>query len=146
MAEIALTGTQPKIRSRQSLIAGGISLVFAVLLFLMGWNTAGEVSTFVLTSQRAGVTIAAPDLVLPTSISMYVLALIAALLGVYQIVSGSKRISFFVGLSAIALVFGFLIWATHGKSLNLTGMLVSSIIRATPIALAALAGIYSERC
>jgi simple sugar transport system permease protein len=43
------------------------------------------------------------------------------------------------------LVFGFLIWATHGKSLNLTGMLVSSVIRATPIALAALAGIYSER-
>ena len=145
MAEIALTQAQPKVRSRQSLIAGSISLVIAVLLFLMGWNTAGEVSTFALTSQRAGVTIAAPDLVLPTNISLFVLGFLVAILGVYQIVSGSNRVSLFVGLSAIALVFGFLIWATRGQSLNLTGMLVSSIVRATPIAFAALAGIYSER-
>ena len=145
MAESALTQVQPKVRSSQSLIAGGVSLVIAVLLFLMGWNTAGDISTFVLTSQRAGVTIAAPDLVLPTGISLFVLASLAALLGVYQIVSGNKRTTLFVALSAIALVFGFLIWATHGKSLNLTGMLVSSVIRATPIAFAALAGLYSER-
>jgi simple sugar transport system permease protein len=145
MAEIALTQAQPKVRSRKSVIAGSISLVIAALLFLMGWNTAGETSTFVLTSQRAGVTIAAPDLVLPTNISLYVLGFLVAFLGIYQIVSGSDRVSLFVGLSSIALVFGFLIWATRGQSLNLTGMLVSSIIRATPIAFAALAGIYSER-
>jgi general nucleoside transport system permease protein len=145
MAEITLTQAQPKVRSSQSLIAGSVSLVIAALLFLMGWNTAGEVSTFVLTSQRAGVTIAAPDLVLPTNITLFVLAFLVAVLGIYQIVSGSKRVSLFVGLSAVALVFGFLVWATHGQSLNLTGMLVSSIVRATPIAFAALAGIYSER-
>jgi len=145
MAETALTQAKPKVRSSQSLIAGGISLVIAVLLFIMGLNAAGGVSTFVLTSQRSGVTITAPDLVLPTNISLFILAVFAAILGVIQIVTGSKRISLFVGLSAILLVFGFLIWATHGKSLNLTGMLVSSIIRATPIAFAALAGIYSER-
>jgi len=145
MAEIALTGAQPKVRNRQSLIAGSISLVIALLLFLLGLNTAGDISTFTLTSMRAGVAIVAPDLVLPTNITLFVLAFLVALLGVYQIVSGSKRISLFVGLSAVVLVFGFLIWATHGKSLNLTGMLVSSIVRATPIAFAALAGIYSER-
>jgi simple sugar transport system permease protein len=145
MAEISLTQAQPKVRSRQSLIAGSISLVIAALLFLMGWNTAGEVSTFVLTSQRSGVTIAAPDLVLPTNISLFVLGFLVAILGIYQIVSGSNRVSLFVGLSAVALVFGFLTWATRGQSLNLTGMLVSSIIRATPIAFAALAGIYSQR-
>jgi simple sugar transport system permease protein len=42
-------------------------------------------------------------------------------------------------------ILAFLVWATRGKSLNLTGMLVSSLVRATPIALAALSGIYSER-
>ncbi len=145
MAETALIQAKPKVRSTQSLIAGCISLVIAILLILLGWKTGGDTSTFVLTSQRAGVTISAPDLVLPTNISLFVLAGLAAVLGVAQIVTGSKRVAFFVGLSAIALVFGFLIWATHGKSLNLTGMLVSSIIRATPIAFAALAGIYSER-
>jgi hypothetical protein len=35
MAESALTQAQPKVRSSQSLIAGGVSLVIAVLLFLM---------------------------------------------------------------------------------------------------------------
>jgi simple sugar transport system permease protein len=145
MAEIALTGAQPKVRSRQSLIAGSISLVIALLLLLLGLNTVGDISTFTLTSMRAGVAIVAPDLVLPTHITLFVLAFLVALLGIYQIVSGSKRISLFVGLSAGALVFGFLIWATHGQSLNLTGMLVSSVVRATPIAFAALAGIYSER-
>ncbi len=145
MAETTLTQAQPKVRSSTSLIGGSICLVIALMLILMGLDAAKEISTFVLTSQRAGVTIKAPDLVLPTNITLFVLAFFAAVLGVVQIVSGSKRVSFFVGLSAVALVFGFLIWATHGKSLNLTGMLVSSVIRATPIAFAALAGIYSER-
>jgi len=39
----------------------------------------------------------------------------------------------------------FLVWATRDKSLNLTGMFVTSVVSATPIALAALCGIYSER-
>jgi simple sugar transport system permease protein len=39
----------------------------------------------------------------------------------------------------------FLVWASRDKSINLTGMLVSSLVRATPIALAALCGIWSER-
>jgi len=37
------------------------------------------------------------------------------------------------------------VWASRDKSINLTGMLVSSLVRATPIALAALSGIWSER-
>ena len=39
----------------------------------------------------------------------------------------------------------FLTWAAQGKSFNLTGMLSSSFVRATPIALAALCGVISER-
>ncbi len=39
----------------------------------------------------------------------------------------------------------FLIWATKGKSLSLIGMVSSSLVRATPIALAALCGVISER-
>jgi simple sugar transport system permease protein len=45
----------------------------------------------------------------------------------------------------VLLITAFLVWATRDKSLNLTGMLVSSLVRATPICLAALSGIYSER-
>jgi simple sugar transport system permease protein len=42
-------------------------------------------------------------------------------------------------------VFAFLIWAAQDKSFNLAGMLSSTLVRATPIALAALCGVISER-
>jgi simple sugar transport system permease protein len=38
-----------------------------------------------------------------------------------------------------------LLWAARGKSFSLIGMLSSSLVRATPIALAALCGVISER-
>ncbi|HEX9090930.1 MAG TPA: ABC transporter permease, partial [Anaerolineales bacterium] len=69
----------------------------------------------------------------------------AGLLGIWQIVRGFKRDSLVVVVGAAIAVVAFLIWATEGASLNLTGMLVSSLIRATPIGLAALSGLYSER-
>jgi simple sugar transport system permease protein len=46
---------------------------------------------------------------------------------------------------AFCFVAAFLIWATKGKSMNLVGMLNTSLVRATPIALAALCGVISER-
>ena len=39
----------------------------------------------------------------------------------------------------------FLVWATAGKSFSLTGMLQATVVRAVPIALAAMAGILCER-
>jgi simple sugar transport system permease protein len=42
-------------------------------------------------------------------------------------------------------VTAFLTWGAQDKSFNLTGMLSSSLVRATPIALAALCGVISER-
>jgi simple sugar transport system permease protein len=144
MAETVLVRSGPVV-SRRGLISGLISLGLAVLLLLMGLDTAGEISTFVLSSQRAGVTIPAPDLVLPADITLYVLALIATAIGFYQIFRGGEKVSLYTAIVASLVVLGFLIWATQGKSLNLTGMLVSSIVRATPIAFAALSGIYSER-
>jgi simple sugar transport system permease protein len=102
-------------------------------------------STFVLTSQRAGVTIAAPDIVVPTAYSLYVLGALAALAGGWQLARGFKRVNLVVALVAAVGIAAFLVWASRDKSLNLTGMLVSSVVRATPIALAALSGIYSER-
>jgi general nucleoside transport system permease protein len=144
VAETVFVHSGSKVK-RRGLISGIISFVLGVLILLMGLGATGEVSTFVLSSQRAGIPIPAPDLVLPADISLYVLALIAAVIGVYQILRGGERAGVYTALAAGLVVLGFLIWATQGKSLNLTGMLVSSIVRATPIAFAALSGLYSER-
>ncbi|UCC64632.1 MAG: ABC transporter permease, partial [Anaerolineae bacterium] len=133
-------------QSRRDIAVGILFLVIAALiLFLLPRGTAGQQSTFALTSQRGGVTIAAPDLVMPTSLSLYALGALAALAGGWQLVRGFKRVNLVIALVAAAGVAAFLVWASRGKSINLTGMLVSSLVRATPIALAALSGIYSER-
>jgi ABC-type uncharacterized transport system permease subunit len=142
MAEMAVV--QRKV-SRRSAVVGIFSIVIAVFVLFLGMDAAGLTSRFVLTSQRAGVTIPAPDLVLPTAPTLYILAAIAGLLGLRQLLRGLKRESLVIVLGAAIAVMAFLIWATAGKSLNLTGMLVSSLVRATPIGLAALSGLYSER-
>jgi len=143
MAEIALV--QRSKGRRRAVFIGVLAIVITVFIVVLGVNAPGSTSTFVLTSQRSGVTIAAPDLVLPTAATMYVFGAVTGLLGLWQLVRGFKRDSFVIVVSAAIAVIAFLVWATSGASLNLTGMLVSSLIRATPIGLAALSGLYSER-
>jgi ABC-type uncharacterized transport system permease subunit len=133
-------------RSRRELVLGVLYLALAALIvFVLTRGTAGLQSTFALTSQRGGVTIEAPDLVLETRPSLYVLGALVVIAGVWQLIRGSRQTSLVLVLVAAIGIFAFLVWAVRGKSLNLTGMLVSSLVRATPIALAALSGIYSER-
>jgi ABC-type uncharacterized transport system permease subunit len=136
---------QVKRRSRRALFIGAGAILAGVLIFLPTLAADGGNSTFVLESQRAGITIAAPDLVLPTNVALYLLALLTTLIGIWQIVRGFKRETPLIVTIAVVAIMAFLVWATRDKSLNLTGMLVSSLVRATPIGLAALSGIYSER-
>jgi simple sugar transport system permease protein len=70
---------------------------------------------------------------------------VAGVAGFWQVFRGFKKSNWVIILVAGLAILAFLVWATRGKSLNLTGMMVSSLVRATPIALAALSGIYSER-
>ncbi|MCH7480216.1 MAG: ABC transporter permease [Chloroflexi bacterium] len=102
-------------------------------------------SKFVLTSLRAGITIEAPDLILSTALSLYVVSAAIILAGTWQVFKGFQQVTAWVVLIVAFGIMAFFIWATLGKSINLTGMLVSSLVRATPIAFAALSGIYSER-
>ena len=133
-------------RSRKDIALGVVYVVLAALiLLLLPRDAAGMRSTFVLTSFRSGVEITAPDLVVPTALSLYVLGALIALAGLWQLARGFRRVNLVLVLVVGTAIVAFLVWATQDKSLNLTGMLVSSLVRATPIALAALSGIYSER-
>lgn len=133
-------------RSRRQLTIALLFLVLAALvLLILPRGTAGLTSTFVLTSQRAGVSIEAPDLAVPTAPSLYALGSAITALGAWQGLRGSRRMGSVLGTVSVLGIAAFLVWAAQDKSLNLTGMLVSSLVRATPIALAALSGIYSER-
>ena len=144
MSQAALVHTEG--RSRRDIVIGILFLGLALLIvILLPRGTAGMKSTFVLTSHRAGITIAAPDLIVPTSISLYVLGGVVVLATVWQLLRGFERVNLVVALVVGIGILAFLVWASRDKSINLTGMLVSSLVRATPIALAAISGLYSER-
>jgi len=145
MAQAESTLVQEGTRSRRDTAIGIIALLAAAGILILALGTGGQQSTFVLTSHRGGVTIAAPDLVVPTAYSLIFLAVLAGTAGFWQVFRGFKKGDWVVILIAAVAIMAFLVWATRGKSLNLTGMLVSSLVRATPIAFAALSGIYSER-
>lgn len=132
-------------RDLRGIAMGIIALIAAGGMILLALGTENMQSTFVLTSQRAGITIAAPDVVIPTFLSLIVLAVFSGVAGFWQVFRGFRKGDWVIVLVAALAILAFLIWASRGKSLNMTGMLVSSLVRATPIALAALSGIYSER-
>ncbi len=132
--------------NRRKIIVSALILLVGIvdLLFFMR-GTQGMQSTFVLTSQRAGVEISAPDLVLPTGTTLLVLGIVVIAVAIWNLLRRDERDTLAIAMVSALVIVAFLIWATRGKSLNLTGMLVSSLVRATPIALAAMSGLYSER-
>lgn len=149
MADIAIK--QERIFDWKALIAAVFILLEAVLIIFLAFGTFELTSIFDLTSQRGGVTIPAPDLLLPTGITLIVIGglialasiwlLVRVIFGVRPVRNVTAIITLVIGLGILA----FLVWAARGQTLNMTGMLVSSVVRATPIALAAMSGIFSER-
>jgi general nucleoside transport system permease protein len=129
-------------------IAAGISLiVIGLLIFLLfvPGTQPGQVATFKLNLSGTSQAITIPDLTLPVQPTLYALIAIIVFLGAWQLARGTRSIGWVVGVVAFCFVASFLIWATKGSSFSLVGMLATSMVSATPIALAALCGVISER-
>ena len=138
-------GKKSTLRTR---MLAGILLILAglAIMLLFGLNMQpGLHSTFGLTPQGDSNVIPIPDMVLPAQTAIYVLALVTVFLGAWQLARGVRSTNLLVGLVAFCFVAAFLIWAAKGKSMDLVGMMNTSLVRATPIALAALCGVISER-
>ena len=136
---------RPNLRKRLTL---GILLIVAglgiILLFGLN-NKPGLNTTFGLTPQGDPNVIPIPDLVLPVQTSIYVLAIISFFVGGWQLARGIRSTGLLIGAVAFCFVSSFLVWAARGNSMDLVGMMNTSLVRATPIALAALCGVVSER-
>jgi simple sugar transport system permease protein len=133
-----------KKEQRRARTMGIVFLVFAAAmlgLFLPGTNGVQE-TTFAFNLGNAW---AIPDLVFPTQIGLFILTAVAAFLGAWQLARGFKNVNLVLGIVAGVFVLAFLAWAARGKSMNLTGMLQSTFLRAMPILLAALSGVMCER-
>ena len=136
------------VATRRSRIMGLLLLATGLVMFvLFGMNLEpGQQAKFGLNPGYVSQAIPIPDLVLPVRTTMYVLILITLFLGGWQLARGFRSTGVVIGIVAFCFMVAFLLWATQGKSFNLVGMLSSSLVRATPIALAALCGVISERC
>jgi len=134
------------VEKRQRISYGLVLIAVGLFIYLVfGLNTqSGVLTTFGLNiagSKAAAIS----DLAIPALAGVYAMALIAVFTGAYQLARGVRSTGWLIGILAFTFVVSFLLWATQDKSFNLTGMLSSSLVRATPIALAALCGVISER-
>jgi len=132
---------------RRTRVAYGITLIaFSLLIFLaFGLNTEAAAHTTFGMNLAGSQAIRIPDLIVPSQALIYACTFILAFLGAFQLARGIRLTGILVGVIALTFVTAFLTWAAADKSFNLVGMLNSSLVRATPIALAALCGVISER-
>jgi ABC-type uncharacterized transport system permease subunit len=129
-------------------VMGVVFLVIGAAIWLLFSRSVqpGMTTTFVLTP--GGSQMSVPDWRLPSLATLNVLAFACAFLGAYQLARArgfGKRTNLVLGVVAGFFIFGFLTWATAGNSLNLAGLLNSSLQKAVPLTLGAMSGILCER-
>lgn len=89
-----------------------------------------------------------PELILPTASTLNTLALICVLVAIFQLVLRGgfrKQTNLALGVVTGLFIFAFLTWAAAGKSLNLGGLLNTTLSKAVPLTLGALSGVLCER-
>jgi ABC-type uncharacterized transport system permease subunit len=76
----------------------------------------------------------------------FLLAVLALTVGLAALqILRTKETSGVLGAILFLFILAFLIWASRTKEFNFTGMLISTLEAATPIALGALSGVWCER-
>ncbi len=128
-----------------------MAVVFGAFGALIWWlfartMAADKVTKFVMTPSGSESTF--PDLTLPARLTLYILVVLPLLAAVLQAVRKGgfrSRTNLILFLVAGVFVFAFLTYAAAGKSLNLGGLLKTSLIKAVPLTLGALSGIICER-
>ncbi|MGD8473415.1 MAG: ABC transporter permease [Anaerolineae bacterium] len=125
---------------RELLITLLVLLVGAILIVLGAFGTqAGDQSEF--TDQILGTLFA-----LPSQATLYAIgALCLFIAGLRLFRSVASLRGLFTWLVVFLAAFAFLVWVTSGESMNLPGMIQSTLTAATPLTLGAMAGVLCER-
>lgn len=117
--------------------------LFVFMVFSMG-SDPGVSASFGLS--RPTDTVQVPDAQVPVRGFNTSVAVVLAFLGAVQLTRGfGKKANVILGVGLGLVVLAFLTWAAADASFSMAGMLSSTIVRAVPIALGALAGVLCER-
>lgn len=132
---------------RQRIFGVFYLLLAAIAAFVLTSGVAtDEISTFVLKPAGSKTGLDIPNLVVPSTLTIYAIAALCAALGAIQLVRGfGTRWAVVLGIVVTAFVFGFLTWAAVGKSMSLIGILQLTVVKALPITFGALSGLLCER-
>ena len=127
---------------------GAVMVALGLLTWWLFARTAepGILTKFGLTP--GGSTVKVPDLIFPTQTVLYVLAGLQVLLGSIQLIRRGgfrDRTNLVLFLVATMFVVAFLAWGAAGKSLNVGGLLKTTLTASVPLTLGALSGILCER-
>jgi simple sugar transport system permease protein len=133
---------------RRQRILGVLYLLLAAIaaFVLPGGVDPDATSSFALKPAGSTTGFDIPNLVVPTLITLYGVAIVCGALGAIQFARGfGSRWAALLLLVVIVFVFGFLAWVATGKSVSLIGILQLTVQRAIPITFGALSGLLCER-
>jgi len=133
------------VRSWKAPIALGI---FAILGLLMAFAYPNDGETMFTLSTTADA-IQLPPLVVPTTLTVIILAVLLVLLSLAAaafVAYGPGRAPLWVSIVfAVIFLFAFLTWAAADKNIPVPGMLVGTLALSVPLIFGALGGVISER-
>ena len=132
--------------STRQRVMGIIFLALALITWLVFVRAvaAGDTASYGMNATSQSINL--PDWVIPTQPVLIGIAVVCAIAGLYQLIIGfGKSTNLVLGLISFLFIFGFLTWATSGKSINLAGLLYNTLGAAVPMTLAAFSGVLSER-
>jgi len=145
---VGATGVLARGRSVSALRRRVAGILYLVLAAVMAWAFAADVpagtdARFVL-NQAPAIHIA--DATVAVRPFSFALALICAYLGAHQIVRGfGRRAGLVLGVVLALFILSLLAWAAKDASMNLVGLLGSTLLRSVPLTLGALSGVLCER-
>ena len=118
----------------------------AVLVLVFGAGIDAGSETIFGLNLGAAPAIRLPDLVVPSSPAIYLMAAVCAFCGALQLTRAvGARWAILITIALVAFVFGFLTWAASGGSMSLVGVFQTTLFRAVPITFGALSGVLCER-
>ena len=135
--------TTPRAIDRRASITGGALILLALVIAFLLDSPWESVSTFKISRPRDVWVVG--HLTVPSQWFTTIAAVFLAFLGTRLFLKVGRWTTLSLAVALVILAMAFLVWATAGKSISLTGMMQATVVRAVPIALAALGGILCER-